>query len=115
MNDIDSSERQEEARKPNGSDIPDASGPKRLAGAGLASGCFLFPGIALSAFFAGMALYEQGSGWESMLAIGIVQIVVLVVMWNYLRKATSWGVVLLGFLIAAGFYLLMMGICASTL
>jgi hypothetical protein len=98
-------------------DLDDDGFPKpqpkpRLPGGALVAGLVLFPCMLLSAGTAAIDISE-GLTAPSMVLFCLVQVALLALAWNFLRKATSWGMVLAGVVIAGGLYLLSIGVCAS--
>jgi hypothetical protein len=85
---------------------------ERLPGAPIAAGVVIFPCIILSAIFVVVSIDSGSPEWDSA-GFCLLQMIVLGFVWNYLRKAESWGVMLAVLAITACFYLLSIGMCAS--
>lgn len=112
MSDIDPSDETRPSEPAGEAPRPKPSEPKEpLDSAGIVSGCLLFPGAAVSAIVAMMAIGTGAPDLLTTVLICIAQMAGLIFFWLKISKETSWGMVALGVLLALGFYLLMIGAC----
>jgi len=91
---------------------PNQAPPKRTInlGATIVGGIFLLPLMALSAV-ALMEGIERTRGYY--LLFSLLQILGLAYLWWRIARTERWPIIILYILLAAGFYLLMLGLCAA--